>query len=68
MLEEITALGQHHVAVDEAVVGGLFDVDRGPHSIEDSRIVTFAKRFEDFRLFNELTTGDLGSVLGTESS
>ncbi|KAK0387840.1 hypothetical protein NLU13_4085 [Sarocladium strictum] len=67
MIEEITALGQHHVAVDEAEIGGLFDVNRGPQSIENSKIASFAKRFEELRLFDELTTGDFESTLRAES-
>jgi hypothetical protein len=68
MLEEIADLGHHHVAVDEVVVGGILNVNRGPQSMEDSKIVTFAKRFEDLQMFDELTTGDLDSTLGTELS
>ncbi|EJP69166.1 nitrate assimilation regulatory protein nirA [Beauveria bassiana ARSEF 2860] len=59
MMQEIRAVGKHHMASDEAVVRGLLDFDLATRSLQEAQIVAMAQRFDELLLFNDLTTGDL---------
>jgi hypothetical protein len=67
MMEEISAVGKHHVASDEAVISGLLDFDLATKNLQEAQIVAFARRFDELILFDEFTTGDLDSKTGTPS-
>ncbi|KAM3490673.1 hypothetical protein MY3957_006078 [Beauveria namnaoensis] len=59
MMQEIRAVGKHHMASDEAVIQGLLDFDLATRSLQEAQIVAMAQRFDELLLFNDLTTGDL---------
>jgi hypothetical protein len=67
MMEEISAVGKHHVASDEAVISGLLDFDLATENLQEAQIVAFARRFDELILFDEFTTGALDSEAGTPS-
>jgi hypothetical protein len=62
MMDEISRVGKHHVASDEAVISGLIDFDLATRSINDAKMVTLARQFDELLMFDELTTGDLNAV------
>ncbi|KAJ4111465.1 hypothetical protein NW768_011819 [Fusarium equiseti] len=62
MMEEISNVGKHHVAADEAVISGLLDFDLATKTLQEAQIVAVAKRFDELILFGELTTGCLDST------
>jgi hypothetical protein len=63
MMEEVSKVGKHHVASDEAVISGLLEFDLAKKSIQDAQFVTFARQFDELLLFDELTTGEFNSAL-----
>jgi hypothetical protein len=62
MMDEISRVGKHHVASDEAVISGLIDFDLATRSINDAKMVTLARQFDELLMFDELTTGDMNAV------
>jgi hypothetical protein len=48
--------------MDEAVISGLIDFDLATRSINDAKMVTLARQFDELLMFDELTTGDMNAV------
>ena len=61
MIEEISAVGSHHLASDEAVISGLLDPDRAMHNLQDAQMDVVARQFDELIMFDELTTEDFDS-------
>jgi hypothetical protein len=62
MVEEISRVRKHYVALDKAVISRLINFNLAIRSINNAKIVTLARQFNELLMFNELTTGDLNAV------
>jgi hypothetical protein len=67
MMEEISRVGEHHVASDEAVISGLLDFDLATRSVHDAQMVILARQFDELLMFDELTVGEFNTAAETSS-